>query len=37
VSNLDGDYEMYIIDINGRNQQKLTSNDFSDESPVWIP
>lgn len=37
VSARDGDYELYIISVNGRNQQQLTSNDFADEAPVWIP
>lgn len=37
VSAMDGDFELYIIDINGRNLQQLTTNDFADEAPVWIP
>jgi TolB protein len=37
VSDKDGNNELYIIDINGQNQQQLTSNNFTDQVPVWIP
>lgn len=37
VSNADGDNEVYLIDINGQNQRRLTNNNFNDTSPVWIP
>ena len=37
VSDMDGNNELNVIDINGRNQQQLTSNDYADQSPVWIP
>jgi Tol biopolymer transport system component len=37
VSDVDGSNELYIIEINGRNQQKLTANSFADQLPVWIP
>lgn len=37
VSDMDGNNELNVIDINGRNQQQLTSNEYADQSPVWIP
>jgi Tol biopolymer transport system component len=37
VSDQDGNNELYIMDINGQNQQRLTTNDFADQTPVWIP
>jgi Tol biopolymer transport system component len=37
VSDQDGNNELYIMDINGQNQQRLTTNDFADQTPIWIP
>ena len=37
VSTQDGDAEIYVIEIDGSNEQKLTDNDVSDSSPVWSP
>lgn len=36
-SNRDGDYDIYVMDINGNNQQPLTENDVVDELPVTAP
>ena len=36
-SNRDGDYDIYRMDIDGRNQQPLTINDTSDENPKVSP
>jgi Tol biopolymer transport system component len=37
VSNADGDPEIYLVDIDGSNQQKLTDNSSTDINPVWSP
>jgi len=37
VSNSDGDNEIFIIDINGQNQIRLTNNAYNDMAPVWAP
>ncbi len=37
VSNRDGNWQIYVMDINGRNQQRLTSNAHNDLSPSWSP
>lgn len=37
VSDRDGNSELYIININSREQQRLTDSDSADEAPVWIP
>jgi TolB protein len=37
VSNSDGDNEIFIIDVNGQNQIRLTNNSNNDMSPVWAP
>jgi Tol biopolymer transport system component len=37
VSVSDGDDEIFIIDINGQNQRRLTHNAFKDAAPIWIP
>ncbi len=36
-SNRDGDYDIYRMDVDGRNQQPLTVNDTSDENPKVSP
>ena len=30
-------YEIYVMDADGNNQQRLTDNDFYDSSPSWSP
>jgi TolB protein len=37
VSNNDVDNEIFIIDVNGQNQQRLTNNSYNDMMPIWIP
>lgn len=37
LSDQDGDPDLFIIDIKGQNQRRLTSNDFKDLYPVWVP
>ncbi len=37
VSTNDGDNEIFIVDINGQNQIRLTNNTYNDMSPVWAP
>ena len=37
VSNADEDNEIYLIDIKGQNQQRLTNNTFNESAPIWIP
>jgi dipeptidyl aminopeptidase/acylaminoacyl peptidase len=36
-SNLDGDMEVYVMDANGSNVEKLTDNRIHDEGPSWSP
>jgi TolB-like protein len=37
MSNRDGDYEIYVMDADGRNQTQLTFNDDWDHSFAWSP
>ena len=37
VSNRDGNWEIYVMDVNGRNQQNLTNHRAWDGSPSWSP
>ena len=36
-SNREGDYEIYVMDINGKNQRRLTNSRHGDYSPSWSP
>jgi WD40 repeat protein len=36
-SDLDGDFEIWVINADGSDQQKLTDNDATDWSPSWSP
>ena len=33
----DGNYEIYVMDADGKNQQRLTNNPNDDWSPSWSP
>ena len=37
TSNRDGDDEIYVMDADGSNKQRLTDNDADDRGPVWSP
>ena len=37
VANNDGDYDIYITDINGKGRHNLTNNDVNDYDPSWSP
>ena len=37
VSDRDGNWEIYVMDINGNNQQRLTNNRHDDLNPSWSP
>ena len=37
VSQRDGNPEIYLMDINGKNQRRLTNNRHDDWHPVWSP
>ena len=37
VSHRDGNMEIYVMDADGQNQQRLTQNDQNDSSPSWSP
>ena len=37
VSNRDGNYELYSMDLDGNNQKRLTNNENSDFAPRWSP
>ena len=37
ASNRDGDYEIYLLDIDGSNLRQLTSNAANDFDPAWSP
>ncbi len=37
ASTRDGDYEIYLIDIDGANLRQLTSNNAPDYDPAWSP
>ena len=36
-SERDGNPEIYVMDADGKNQRRLTNNDFPDTSPSWSP
>ena len=36
-SNRDGDYELYVMDVDGRIIEQLTDNDVDDQDPTWGP
>ena len=36
-SNRDGNREIYVMDVDGKNQHRLTNNRHEDWSPVWSP
>jgi Tol biopolymer transport system component len=36
-SNRDGNYEIYVMDVDGQNQCNLTSNPADDWVPEWSP
>ena len=37
ISDRDGNYELYIMDIDGNNQTRLTHNSVAEKSPSWNP
>ena len=37
MSDLDGDFEIWVMNADGSNQHKLTDNDATDSSPAWSP
>ena len=37
VSKRDGKNQIYVMDDNGKNVQRLTNNEFEDKEPVWSP
>ena len=37
VSDRDGNKEIYVMDADGKNQQRLSNNDFPDTDPSWSP
>lgn len=37
ASNRDGDYEIFLIDVDGSNLRQLTDNGWSDFDPAWSP
>ena len=37
ASNRDGNTEIYVMDADGGNQQRLTNNPFKDWDPSWSP
>ncbi len=37
ISSRDGDWEIFVMDSDGRNQTQLTFNDNFDSSPAWCP
>lgn len=37
VSKRDGKSQIYVMDDNGKNVQRLTNNQFEDKEPVWSP
>ena len=37
VSDRDGNWEIYVMDADGGNQQRLTENLFDDWDPLWAP
>ena len=34
---MDGNFEIYVMDINGDNLKRLTFDDIDDSSPSWSP
>ena len=36
-SNRDGNYEIYVMDADGKNQRKLTNGSFDNWAPSWSP
>jgi hypothetical protein len=36
-SDQDGDFEIWVMNVDGSNQQKLTDNNAMDISPAWSP
>ena len=36
-SDRDGNSEIYVMDIDGTNQRRLTNNTAEDRSPAWSP
>ena len=36
-SNRDGNPEIYVMDADGKNQRRLSNNDFPDTNPSWSP
>ena len=37
VSDRNGDYDIYIMNIDSSDQTKLTNNSCADKSPDWFP
>ena len=37
ASNVDGDYDLYLVQITGGNPTALTNNDANDRDPAWSP
>ena len=37
MSHRDGNWEIYVMDADGRNQRRLTNNPASDHAPSWSP
>ena len=37
MSDRDGNWEIYVMDIDGKNQRKLTNNRHDDGYPSWLP
>jgi Tol biopolymer transport system component len=37
VSDVDGDNEIVIVDVNGQNQERLTNNVYEESEPTWMP
>ena len=37
VSHRDGNWEIYVMDADGRNPQNLTNSDFAEWDPSWSP
>ena len=35
VSELDGDPDIFTMDVNGQNQTRITNNDSADTDPRW--
>ena len=37
MSDRDGNFEIYVMNIDGSNQKRLTNNDVDDWNPSWSP